>query len=89
MIKHLKQVFPNFIIGYSDHTRPDETMMILTTAYLYGAKIIEKHFTLDKTLQGNDHYHAMDTDDLQKFKNNLALIKKINGEYCKKPLKNR
>ena len=86
MIKHIKQVFPNLLYGYSDHTRPDETMQVLTTAYLHGAKVIEKHFTLDKFLQGNDHYHAMDPEDLRKFKNNIELINKINGEYYKKPL---
>ena len=43
-------------------------MAVLTTAYNYGATILEKHFTLDKTLQGNDHYHAMDPDDVIKFK---------------------
>lgn len=86
MIKHLKKVFPELTLGFSDHTRPDETMLVLTTAYQYGAKLIEKHFTLDKTLSGNDHYHAMDVDDCQKFVMNLNLLKKINGEYIKKPL---
>ncbi|QTL99724.1 acetylneuraminic acid synthetase [Iocasia frigidifontis] len=86
MIKHLGQVFPDYLLGFSDHTRPDDTMITLTTAYLYGAKVIEKHFTLDKTLQGNDHYHAMDPDDLKKFSNNLSLIKKITGDYYKHPL---
>ena len=86
MIKHLQQIFPNYTYGYSDHTKPDESMQVLTTAYLYGAKVIEKHFTLDKTLQGNDHYHAMNTDDLKRFRDNIDLLHKINGEYCKKPL---
>jgi sialic acid synthase SpsE len=86
MIQHLAQVFPDYIIGYSDHTRPDPSMMVLTTAYQYGAKVIEKHFTLDKTLKGNDHYHAMDPKDLKKFRDNMELICQINGEYYKKPL---
>ncbi|KGK98391.1 acetylneuraminic acid synthetase [Methanococcoides methylutens] len=86
MIKHLEAVFPDHLIGYSDHTRPDETMMTLTTAYLYGAKVIEKHFTLDKTLPGNDHYHAMDPDDLKMFVNNINLLQKISGQYYKHPL---
>ncbi len=86
MINHLKAVFPNMLIGFSDHTRPDESMLVLTTAYLYGAKIIEKHFTLDKMLKGNDHYHAMDISDCKKFISNLEMIEVINGEYLKKPL---
>lgn len=86
MIKHIQKVFSNYLYGFSDHTRPDETMLTLTTAYLYGAKVIEKHFTLDKTLPGNDHYHAMNPDDLRKFSDNIKLIGKINGEYYKRPL---
>lgn len=87
MIKNLKEIFPNYDIGFSDHTKPDNSMLILTTAYFYGANIIEKHFTLDKTLKGNDHYHAMDPNDIEKFKDNISLIKKINGQFMKEPLK--
>lgn len=83
MIKHLKDIFPEVKIGYSDHTMPDKTMTILTTAYLFGAEIIEKHFTLDKTLQGNDHYHAMDPADLKVATDNFKLIEQIQGQYNK------
>jgi len=86
MIKHLQEIFPGYLLGYSDHTKPDESMLILTTAYEYGAIIIEKHFTLDKNLKGNDHYHAMDTEDLRKFNRNIELLRVIKGEYCKRPL---
>ena len=44
-----------------------------------GARIIEKHFTHDKTLPGNDHYHAMDAQDLKVFYNNLNKIIEIMG----------
>lgn len=86
MIKDLVQNFPDYEIGYSDHTKPDENMMVLTTAYNYGAVILEKHFTLDKTLTGNDHYHAMDPDDVVKFTKNVEFISKINGYKNKQPL---
>lgn len=86
MIKNLKDSFPQYEIGYSDHTKPDSKMLTLTTAYLYGASIIEKHFTLDKSLKGNDHYHAMDPDDIRVFKENIKFIKTINGQYNKEPL---
>ena len=86
MIKDLAEHFPDYEIGYSDHTKPDENMFILTTAYNYGATIIEKHFTLDKTLKGNDHYHAMDAQDVIKFKENVNFISKINGRKNKQPL---
>ncbi|MGL5904404.1 MAG: N-acetylneuraminate synthase family protein [Cetobacterium sp.] len=83
MIKHLKDTFPTVKIGYSDHTMPDKTMTILTTAYLFGAEIIEKHFTLDKTLKGNDHYHAMDPKDLEIAVDNFKLLEVIGGQYYK------
>lgn len=67
MIEGLKRAYPRNIIGYSDHTLPDDAMTSLVTAHLLGAVIIEKHFTHDKTLPGNDHYHAMDQHDLARF----------------------
>ncbi len=73
-IRKLKEIFPRNAIGYSDHTLPDPGMAILTTAWLLGALVIEKHFTLDKALPGNDHYHAMDPDDLRKFRQNVATL---------------
>lgn len=80
MIKTLKTVFPDLIIGYSDHTLPDDTMTILSTACILGAEVIEKHFTLDKSLQGNDHYHAGDPDDFIKAISNFELISQILGQ---------
>lgn len=66
MIPALKKHFPDYKIGYSDHTLPGEMDILLYSALL-GAEVIEKHFSHDKTLPGNDHYHAMDKEDLKKF----------------------
>ena len=49
--------------------------------------IIEKHFTHDKTLPGNDHYHAMDKKDLKIFHHNLDRIFTLLGDQQKHPLK--
>lgn len=54
-------------------------MITLATAYLLGAEVIEKHFTLDKTLPGNDHYHAGDPEDFRKAIANFKLIDSILG----------
>jgi N-acetylneuraminate synthase len=86
MILSLKKEFPNKLIGYSDHTKPDECMDVIKTAWLLGATVIEKHFTLDKTLKGNDHYHAMDPSDAKKIKEGLEFIKTIRGNEQKKCL---
>jgi N-acetylneuraminate synthase len=85
MIKDLQWKFPDKIIGYSDHTLPDD-MKVLEMATMLGASILEKHFTHDKTLPGNDHYHAMDKEDLKRFKENLEQILIILGEQKKFPL---
>ena len=66
MIPALKRHFPQHVIGYSDHPLPQD-MHILETATLLGARVLEKHFSHDKTLPGNDHYHAMDKEDLKRF----------------------
>jgi N-acetylneuraminate synthase len=80
MILGLREAFPNKLIGYSDHTLPAD-MKVCETATLLGASIIEKHFTYDKTLPGNDHYHAMDKDDLKLFKKNLDRTFKLLGSF--------
>jgi N-acetylneuraminate synthase len=84
MITGLRQDYPDLVIGYSDHTVPDESMTALTTAYLLGAKVIEKHFTHDKTLPCNDHYHAMDTRDLATFIANVRRVDTMIGSSAEK-----
>ncbi|HLH89454.1 MAG TPA: N-acetylneuraminate synthase family protein [Xanthobacteraceae bacterium] len=86
MIEGLQRAFPTHVIGYSDHTLPDERMLILAAAWLKGALVLEKHFTHDKTLPGNDHYHAMDVHDLKKFIANLDLLGDVMGQTHKMPL---
>ncbi|MBP2657246.1 MAG: acetylneuraminic acid synthetase [Firmicutes bacterium] len=81
----LSKKFPDLAIGYSDHTKPDEGFEILKTAYNLGATVIEKHFTLDKTLKGNDHYHAMDPCDVKSIIEAIDFANYIRGDgrlYC-------
>ena len=80
MILGLKKAFPDKIIGYSDHTLPKD-MKVLEIATLLGSTIIEKHFTHNKSLPGNDHYHAMDKKDLKTFRENLNRVFEILGEF--------
>ena len=79
IIETLKKDFPYVRVGFSDHVAPDETMMTLATAYLLGAEVIEKHFTLDKTLSGNDHYHAGEPEDFAKAIKNFKWIDSVLG----------
>jgi N-acetylneuraminate synthase len=80
MIVGLKEAFPNNIIGYSDHTLPKE-MKVCEMATMLGSVIIEKHFTHDKSLPGNDHYHAMDKEDLKVFNKNIDIAFEILGSF--------
>ena len=85
MILDLKRKFPDKNIGYSDHTLP-EKMKSLEIATLLGACVLEKHFTYDKKLQGNDHYHSMDKNDLKEFLANLENIFELLGGFSKNSL---
>lgn len=80
MISGLRRAYPDLIIGYSDHTLPDDTMTPLVTAHLLGAAILEKHFTHNKMLPGNDHYHAMDVDDLKTLTRKIERVHSLLGE---------
>jgi len=79
MILGLRHAYPDLIIGYSDHTIPDEEMTALCTAFLLGARVIEKHFTHDRSLPGNDHYHAMDESGLKRFLERVGRIEDLLG----------
>lgn len=86
MIPELARKFPDKIIGYSDHTLPKD-MRTLEVATILGAQIIEKHFTHDKTLPGNDHYHAMDKEDLKCFYARMNAITSLLGSHVRQPLR--
>jgi sialic acid synthase SpsE len=77
----------NIRIGYSDHVPPesaDNDQVIIACAM--GASIIEKHYTFDKTLPGNDHYHAMDSDDLQKLTDRVLNFSMMTKEISQDDL---
>jgi sialic acid synthase SpsE len=85
MILDLRREFPDRVIGYSDHTLPKD-MRSLEIATLLGARVLEKHFTHDKTLPGNDHYHAMDMHDLKRFRQMLNRDFELLGSFRKHAL---
>ena len=85
MIAGLRESFPQHMIGYSDHTLPKD-MSTLEVATLLGARIIEKHFTHNKCLPGNDHYHAMDKDDLRVFINKIERLERLIGVSQRNPI---
>ncbi len=85
MILDQRRRFPEALPGYSDHTLPG-TMEVLKTATLLGAVVLEKHFTHDKSLPGNDHYHAMDMEDMKYFFRDMDKVFTLIGKFEKQAL---
>ena len=75
----LGRAFPNEVIGYSDHTVPEDSFDAIEASYALGGRVIEKHFTLDKSLPGNDHYHAFDSDDFAALRAKLDHVGTLLG----------
>ncbi len=71
-------------IGYSDHTLGIEVPI---AAVAMGAKIIEKHFTLDKKLPGPDHKASLEPNELKEMVKAIRNIEKALGDGIKKPNK--
>lgn len=80
VIDYLARVFPENTIGYSDHVPPVHGPLTLLTAWMRGADILEKHYTLDKSLPGNDHYHAMDPDDVREYVKQQQFVGAMLGD---------
>ncbi|WP_297443246.1 N-acetylneuraminate synthase [Sulfurimonas sp.] len=70
--------------GYSDHTLGIE---VPTAAVALGASVIEKHFTLDKTMQGPDHKASLEPYELKAMVQAIRNIEKAMGNGVKKPSK--
>jgi N,N'-diacetyllegionaminate synthase len=69
-------------VGYSDHT---EGIEISIAAVALGAKIIEKHFTLDKKMEGPDHKASLEPNELFKMVQSIRNIEVALGDGIKKP----
>lgn len=79
VIATLAARYPDLTIGWSDHVPPEPAHLCQVAAWLLGADIIEKHYTLDKTLPGNDHYHAWDPGDVKAFMGIVDRIGALRG----------
>lgn len=69
-------------VGYSDHT---EGLHASTAAVALGARVIEKHFTLDRSLPGPDHRASLEPDDLGKMIEGIRETEQMLGDGCKAP----
>lgn len=81
-MEHLKKHF-NFPVGYSDHTKG---ILVPVLAVGLGALIIEKHFTLDKNMEGPDHKASLEPNEFEEMVKQIRLVEQImKGSEVKVP----
>lgn len=77
-------------VGFSDHS---QGIAVPTAAVAMGATVIEKHFTLDKTLEGPDHIASLEPNELKEMVTQIRQVEQALGNGMKLPseveLKNR
>lgn len=69
-------------VGYSDHT-PGNTISVAAVAM--GAKVIEKHFTLDKNMEGPDHKASLDPEEFKTLIQKIRILETALGNGKKEP----
>jgi len=83
VITTLKKEFPEIIIGYSDHT---EGAYAANIAVALGAKIIEVHFTDDKTRSFRDHHLSVTKEEINILRRNINKTIALLGSREKSPI---
>ena len=83
VITTLRERFPGLVIGLSDH---QNGIAMAVVAYMLGARVIEKHFTLDHALKGTDHAFSLMPDGMRRLVRDLHRIPGALGDGVKRPL---
>jgi len=71
VISSFRELFPGNVIGFSSH---DNGIAMATAAYVLGARIVEKHFTLSRVLKGTDHAFSLEPVGLRKLVRDLRRV---------------
>jgi sialic acid synthase len=71
VIETYRKTFPRAVAGLSSH---DNGIAMATAAYVLGARVIEKHFTLDRTMRGTDHSFSLEPLGLSKMVRDLRRV---------------
>lgn len=79
----LSMAFPGHAIGYSDHTLGIEAA---AAAVAMGAQVVEKHFTLDKSLPGTDHILSVTPAELGEMVQRIRRVEVLLGRPVKQPV---
>jgi len=72
--------FPSAVIGYSGH---ENGIAISLAAVVLGAKVIERHFTLSRTMKGGDHAASLEKPGLEKLIRDIKIFEVASGSYNK------
>lgn len=81
VISEYQKEFPDIIIGFSAH---DNGIAMAVAAYVLGARIIEKHFTLNRVMKGTDHAFSLEPLGMKKLVRDLRRVKVALGDRKKK-----
>lgn len=81
-ISTLQKAFPNRAIGYSDHTIG---ILAPVAAVALGAKVVEKHFTVDRSLPGTDHVLSALPEEFRAMVDQIRRVETLLGEGEKVP----
>lgn len=83
--KTISKLYPKLILGYSDHTQNNFAACM---AVAFGARVFEKHFTLDKNLSGPDHWFSANPNELKDWVYSINTSYDSLGSSEVKPTKN-
>lgn len=81
VITTLRERFPDLVIGLSDHYNG---IAMAVVAYMLGARVIEKHFTLNHTWKGTDHALSLEPIGMQKMIRDLHRARVALGDGVKR-----
>jgi sialic acid synthase len=82
-ISTFRDTFPDVVVGLSDH---QNGIALADAAYLLGARVIEKHFTLNRAWKGSDHAYSLEPAGMRKLVRDLGRIRVAMGDGIKQPL---
>ena len=81
VIETYRELFPTSVVGFSSH---DSGIAMAVAAYVLGARIVEKHFTLNRAMKGTDHAFSLEPQGLGKMVRDLRRTRAALGDGTKR-----
>jgi sialic acid synthase len=81
VIETYRREFPDAVVGFSGH---DSGIAMAVAAYVLGARIVEKHFTLNRAMKGTDHAFSLEPQGMEKMVRDLRRVRVAYGDGKKK-----